>query len=172
MISLGISSFRTPSNTLAGSLTKAMASTLHSAIWSCNTLEKAHQYLAQNKQSPLALLNYISNNFTSHFSRYIDSFNPQTGQLYAQVPLSNSQDVDNAVLAAETAFKTWSKTTRTERSRYLQKIARLIEENRELFAVWESLDQGKTVERARVEVDRAVSNFSYPPLPLFLFINH
>jgi acyl-CoA reductase-like NAD-dependent aldehyde dehydrogenase len=68
--------------------------------------------------------------------------------------------VDSAVLAAEAAFKTWSKTTRTERSKYLQRIAALIQENRELFAVWESIDQGKTLERGRVEVDRAVSNFS------------
>jgi acyl-CoA reductase-like NAD-dependent aldehyde dehydrogenase len=37
----------------------------------------------------------------------------------------------------------------------------LMEENRELFAVWETIDQGKTLERARIEVDRAVSNFSY-----------
>jgi acyl-CoA reductase-like NAD-dependent aldehyde dehydrogenase len=68
--------------------------------------------------------------------------------------------VDSAVLAAEAAFKTWSKTTRAERSKYLQRIAALIQENRELFAVWESIDQGKTLERGRVEVDRAVSNFS------------
>jgi acyl-CoA reductase-like NAD-dependent aldehyde dehydrogenase len=139
-----------------------MASPLSSALWECNTLEKAHLYLTHNKDSPLKLQNYISNTFISPTSpNHIDSFNPKTGTVYCHIPLSSASDVDHAVLAAETAFKRWRKRTRAERSKYLQKIAALIQENRELFAVWESIDQGKTVERARVEVDRAVSNFSY-----------
>jgi len=138
-----------------------MASPLSSALWECNTLEKAHLYLKHNKDSPLVLLNYVSNSFTPLASEeHIDSFDPKTGKVYSHIPLSSASDVDHAVLAAETAFKTWSKTTRAERSKYLQKIAALIQKNRELFAVWESIDQGKTVERARVEVDRAISNFS------------
>jgi acyl-CoA reductase-like NAD-dependent aldehyde dehydrogenase len=149
-----------------------MASSLHTTLWQCNTLEKARQYLAESKDSPLILQNYISDTYTSS-SQHIDSFLPQTGALYAKVPLSTPQDVDHAVLTAEKAFKSWSKTTRIERSKYLQKISRLVKENRELFAVWESIDQGKTVERARIEVDRAVSNFSYyfpSPLP-HLFVD-
>jgi acyl-CoA reductase-like NAD-dependent aldehyde dehydrogenase len=140
-----------------------MASSLHAALWECNTLEKAHQYLAKSTAgSTLKLQNYISNAFLSPTSSdYMNSVRPQTGEVYAQVPVSSPEDVDTAVLSAEHAFKTWSKTTRAQRSRYLQRIAGLIEENRELFALWESIDQGKTVERARVEVDRAVSNFSY-----------
>ncbi|KAE9373964.1 putative aldehyde dehydrogenase [Stipitochalara longipes BDJ] len=139
-----------------------MASSLCSALWECNTLEKAQLYLKNNKASSLVLRNYVSNSFVSSTSEnYINSFNPKTGEVYSRVPISSASDVNHAVLAAETAFKTWSKATRAERSRYLQKIAALIQENRELFAVWESIDQGKTVERARVEVDRAISNFSY-----------
>jgi acyl-CoA reductase-like NAD-dependent aldehyde dehydrogenase len=143
-----------------------MASSLHAALWECNTLEKVHQYLAKSTiASPLKFQNYISNAFSSSTSsEYMNSVSPQTGEVYAEVPISSSEDVDTAVLSAEHAFKTWSKTTRAQRSRYLQRIAALIEENRELFALWESIDQGKTVERARVEVDRAVSNFSYSSL--------
>jgi aminomuconate-semialdehyde dehydrogenase len=136
-----------------------MASALCSALWECNTLEKAHAYLQVS--SPLQLKNYILNNFTLHSSQSsIDSFNPKNGKVFAQVPISSAEDVDAAVIAAEKAFRSWSKTTRAERSRYLQKMAALIQKNRELFAVWESIDQGKTLERARVEVDRAVANFS------------
>jgi aminomuconate-semialdehyde dehydrogenase len=141
--------------------TRSMASLLCSALWERNTLEKAHNFLTTWKSFPLVLENYVSNTFTSSsYFENIPSFNPQTGQLYAHVPLSTPAAVDSAVLVAEAAFKTWSKTTRAERSKYLQRIAALIQENRELFAVWESIDQGKTLERARVEVDRAVSNFS------------
>ncbi len=143
-----------------------MASSLHVTLWQCNTLEKARLYLAESKNSPLILQNYISDTYISS-SQYIDCFIPQSGALYAKVPLSTAQDVDQAVLTAEKAFKSWSKTTRIERSKYLQKISRLVEENKELFAVWESIDQGKTLERARTEVERAVSNFSYYlPSPL------
>jgi acyl-CoA reductase-like NAD-dependent aldehyde dehydrogenase len=142
-----------------------MASALRQALWECNTVDKAHAYLQDS--SPLRLQNYISNTFASNTSQEtIDSFDPKTGQVYARVPISSAENVDTAVLAAEHAFKSWSKTTRAERSRYLQRIAALIQENKELFAVWESIDQGKTLERARVEVDRAVANFSYPhPFP-------
>jgi acyl-CoA reductase-like NAD-dependent aldehyde dehydrogenase len=138
-----------------------MASPLCSALWECNTLDKAHRYLKQSKDSPLILQNYVSNTFIpTNSDECVDSFNPKTGEVFLRVPVSSPSDVDSAVLAAEAAFKFWSKTTRAERSKYLQKIAAMIQENRELFAVWESIDQGKTVERARVEVDRAVSNFS------------
>jgi acyl-CoA reductase-like NAD-dependent aldehyde dehydrogenase len=44
-----------------------------------------------------------------------------------------------------------------------------MQEHREVFAVWESIDQGKTLQRARVEVDRAISNFAcviHPMLPV------
>jgi aminomuconate-semialdehyde dehydrogenase len=139
----------------------SMASPLCSALWNCNTFGKAHEYLENTKSSPLTLENYISNIFVPASSGYyINSFNPKTGEVFSQIPLSTPKDIDAAVLSAEFAFKKWSKTTRAERSKYLQTIATLIQENRELFAVWESIDQGKTVERARVEVDRAVSNFS------------
>ena len=138
-----------------------MASPLSTALWECNILEKANHYLKNNKDSPLVLRNYVSNSFIdSKSEKLMNSFDPKTGEIYSHVPLSSASDVDHAVLAADAAFKSWSKTTRAERSKYLKEIAALIQENRELFAVWESIDQGKTVERARVEVDRAVSNFS------------
>src|SRR5450756_1208924 len=114
-----------------------MASPLCSALWECNTFEKAEEYLKHNKSSPLTLENYISNAFVSASSgNFIDSFNPKTGEVYSQVPVSSPQDVDTAILSAEAAFKTWSKTTRAERSKHLQRVAALIQENRELFAVW------------------------------------
>lgn len=91
---------------------------------------------------------------------YIDSFEPKTGKIYSRIPISTVADVQDAVDAATEAFQAWSRTPRAERSRYLQRIAALIQQNREVLAIWESIDQGKTLERARMEVDRAVSNFS------------
>lgn len=133
------------------------------SLWSCNTLEKAQDFLKLNaSSSPITLSNFVSNSFVAPTSnQWIDSFEPKTGKLYAKIPSSGASDVEAAISVAKVAFKTWSRTARAERSRYLQRIATLIQENRELFAVWESIDQGKTLQRARIEVDRAVSNFSY-----------
>lgn len=134
-----------------------------SHLWHCNTIEKAQSYLANTLKvfSPVIISNYIGDQFNSETENsYIDSFEPKTGNLYCKVPITSPEEVDIAIANSKEAFKTWSTTSRASRSKYLQKIASLIEENRELFAVWESIDQGKTLERARIEVDRAVSNFS------------
>lgn len=52
-------------------------------------------------------------------------------------------DVEQAVNAAHEAFKTWSQTSKTERSIILNKIADRIEANLEYIASVETLDNGK-----------------------------
>lgn len=127
--------------------------------WSCDSLEKAEAYVkSQGVGNTLELENFVANGFRPS-SQHLDTVNPKTGGVFAKVPISSAGEVDEALQGATTAFKTWSKTTAAARSKYLQRVAQLIQENRELFAVWESIDQGKTLARARVEVDRAVSNF-------------
>lgn len=135
--------------------------TVSDEMWSANTLEKATTLLKQLDGTPLTLQHFSENQFsTAESSKYIDSYEPKTGKLIARVPCASADEVDAAVQAAKKAFPAWSKTPRAERSRLLRRVSDIIAENRELFAVWESIDQGKTLERARIEVDRAVSNFS------------
>jgi aminomuconate-semialdehyde dehydrogenase len=143
-----------------GSVIPVHSETMDS-VWNCDTLEKATAFI-KSQSGPIVLQNFVSNSSgTAAAPNYIDSFEPKTGQLFAKIPCTPAEDVEAAIRAAKAAFPAWSKTTRAERSRYLRRISDLIQENRELFAVWESIDQGKTVERARIEVDRAISNFSY-----------
>jgi acyl-CoA reductase-like NAD-dependent aldehyde dehydrogenase len=133
------------------------------AIWSCDTLEKATA-LIRSRPIPICLPNYVAGELqlpSSASTTYIDSFEPKTGSLLAKLPCTKSGDVDEAILQARAAFKSWSKTTRAERSGHLRRVSELLQTHRELFAVWESIDQGKTLERARIEVDRAISNFSW-----------
>jgi len=135
------------------------ASAMLTSLWQCNSLEKAQKLINSDH---VTVSNFVSNTFVARSSdEWIDSFEPKTGNLFARVQDSSPFEVEAAIDAASAAFKSWSRTTRAERSRYLQRISSLIQENRELFAVWESIDQGKTLERARIEVDRAISNFSY-----------
>lgn len=127
--------------------------------WACDSLEKAEALLqARGGQPGLTMENFVQNSFAPS-ARHMDTINPKTGRVYARVPVSTPEEVDAALQRASEAFKSWSKTSVAVRSKYLQRIAQLIQENRELLAVWESIDQGKTLERARVEVDRAISNF-------------
>ncbi|MCP4899296.1 MAG: aldehyde dehydrogenase family protein [bacterium] len=52
-----------------------------------------------------------------------DVINPHTGEVSARVPMGNAEDVDAAVAAAKRAFKTWSRTTASEREGFLRKLA-------------------------------------------------
>lgn len=135
---------------------------LITTLWELDTTDRADAYLA-SLANPIRLQNFIENNYSEHAepAHWIDSFNPRTGELLAQIPRSALSDVDRAVDAASRAFPTWSRTSRQERSEILLRIAAILSEKKELFAVWESIDQGKTLSRARVEVDRAISNFRY-----------
>ncbi|AEO53711.1 aldehyde dehydrogenase-like protein [Thermothelomyces thermophilus ATCC 42464] len=138
---------------------------LHRAdeLWACDTLEKAESFI-RSLPTPISLANYVAGELElppSPETKFIDSYEPKTGNLLFRIPCTQEADVEKAIGHARTAFRTWSKTTRAERSRHLRRISELLQEHRELFAVWESIDQGKTIARARVEVDRAISNFSY-----------
>ncbi|EON98491.1 putative aldehyde dehydrogenase protein [Phaeoacremonium minimum UCRPA7] len=135
-------------------------------VWACDTIEKAEALIKsqQAQERPgFTLDNYVANSFDrfSGGGKSLPAINPKTGKVFAQVPVSSAGEVEKALQAATAAFKSWSKTPAPVRSKYLQRVSQLIQENKELFAVWESIDQGKTLARARVEVDRAVSNFSY-----------
>lgn len=129
-------------------------------LWKLSTLDDAKEYLASPGNN-LRLQNFIGNEFSEHGNpdSWIESFNPRTGEIIARLPRSDASDVTRAVEAASRAFPSWSKTPRQERSDILLRIAAIIHEKKETFAVCESLDQGKTLARARVEVDRAISNF-------------
>ncbi|KAK8075165.1 aldehyde dehydrogenase domain-containing protein [Apiospora hydei] len=153
-------------------------------VWLCDTLEKAEAFIAsphhassssdEGGRYKIKMQNYVGGSFTeppststttaTATSQYIDAVDPKTGKTFGQVPISSADEVEHALRAATDAFGPWSTTPAAARSKHLQRVAQLIQEHRELFAVWESIDQGKTLERARVEVDRAVSNFKVPQL--------
>jgi acyl-CoA reductase-like NAD-dependent aldehyde dehydrogenase len=132
-----------------------------SALWKLDTLESANGYLTSHESNTPRLHHFIDGDFgrNSESEKWIESINPRSGKPLAQIPSGSANDVDRAVAAASRAFPAWSKTSRQERSQVLIRISDILDEQKELFAVWESIDQGKTLARARVEVERAVSNF-------------
>jgi aldehyde dehydrogenase (NAD+) len=77
------------------------------------------------------------------------SENPANGKALAEVTDGTAADIDKAVKAARAAFKSWSALTGFERAKYLYAIARLIQKHSRLFAVLESLDNGKPIRESR-----------------------
>jgi phenylacetaldehyde dehydrogenase len=91
-------------------------------------------------------------------------YNPATGEVVAQVPEAEAEDVNRAVSAARRAFDEgpWSKMSTSQRGQLLWKIADLLEANLEEFAEIESLDNGKPFSVARVaDLPLAVDMFRY-----------
>ena len=95
-------------------------------------------------------------------SRWLDVFEPATGQVFAQCPDSSADDVAAAVAAAQRAAPGWSTTPAEQRARLLHRLADLIETRLEDFVALESRDSGKPLSLARnLDIPRAVSNLRY-----------
>ncbi|QEC45534.1 aldehyde dehydrogenase [Pseudobacter ginsenosidimutans] len=112
---------------------------------------------------PWHLENFIGGSFIGPLSgNFIDNFNPATGEVSGKIPDSNEQDVAVAVKAAQKAFTTWSVTPLEKRFEILNRIAELIDDNKELFALAESNDNGKPLWLSRkVDIPRASANFRF-----------
>jgi len=76
-------------------------------------------------------------------------------QLLGHFADSNEKDVDEAVQAANEAFRVWSKTPAPDRAALLYRIADLLERDAEELAYRLSAEQGKTLGESRGEVGRA-----------------
>jgi aldehyde dehydrogenase (NAD+) len=77
------------------------------------------------------------------------SENPANGTKLADITDGTAADVDAAVKAARSAFKSWSALSGYERGKYLYAIARMIQKHSRLFAVLESMDNGKPIRETR-----------------------
>ncbi len=79
------------------------------------------------------------------------TINPVTEEVIAQVAEGDAADVDAAVKAARAAFDSgpWSKMDARDRGRLMNKLADLMEQNREELAALETLDNGKPLRDAR-----------------------
>ena len=73
------------------------------------------------------------------------AINPATGETICQVAEGDKADVDLAVKAARKAFESgpWSKMNASERGRLLDRLADLVEENKDELAALETLNNGK-----------------------------
>jgi aldehyde dehydrogenase (NAD+) len=80
---------------------------------------------------------------------YFETVNPATGRALAQVAQGSARDVDAAVRAARAAQPGWEKAGGHARARHLYALARQVQKHSRLFAVLETLDNGKPIRESR-----------------------
>ena len=78
-----------------------------------------------------------------------DTLRPSDASVLASVAQATAEDVDRAVAAARSALPGWSALDGHERARWLYAIARRVQKHARLFAVVESMDNGKPIREAR-----------------------
>lgn len=95
-------------------------------------------------------------------ARWLEVYEPATGQVYARAAASNADDIADAVAAANRAAPGWARTPAAERARLLARLADLIEAALPRFAAAESRDGGKPVALAtRMDIPRAIANLRF-----------
>jgi aldehyde dehydrogenase len=94
--------------------------------------------------------------------RYFDNISPVTGKPVCQVARSQAADVELALDAAHKAKDAWGRTSPTERSMLLNKIADRMQENLVLLATVETIDNGKPIRETRMaDIPLAIDHFRY-----------
>jgi len=91
----------------------------------------------------------------------IPVINPATEEVIAQVAAGGAQDVELGVAAAKRAFRSWRRTTGAERAAFLRAIAGRVRERREELMRLSSLNNGKPLAEAAVDMDDVAAAFDY-----------
>ena len=88
--------------------------------------------------------------------------NPADGTVLANMTQATPDDVDAAVSAARKAHRKWAALPGHERAKYLYALARLVQKHSRLFAVLETLDNGKPIRESRdIDIPLVARHFYY-----------
>ncbi len=104
---------------------------------------------------------FIDGKFTKP-AKCFESKNPATGEVLALVSQGSKKDVDAAVTAARKAQTKWARLPGHERAKYIYALARLVQKYSRLFAVLETLDNGKPIRESRdIDIPLVARHFYY-----------
>ena len=94
--------------------------------------------------------------------KYFDNISPIIGKTVCQIARSQAADIELALDAAHKAKDAWAKTAPAARAAVLNKIADRIDENLELIAAVETIDNGKPIRETRLaDIPLAADHFRY-----------
>jgi aldehyde dehydrogenase len=93
---------------------------------------------------------------------YFENLSPVNGKPFTEIARGTAEDIEAALDAAHAAAPAWGRTSATERSNILLKIADRMEANLEDLAVIETWDNGKAVrETLNADLPLAIDHFRY-----------
>lgn len=111
----------------------------------------------QPREGRLEVRNLIGGRWEERDGRDTEPvYDPATGEIVAQTPLSTKDDVDRAVKKAQEAFSSWAATPVVERARVLFSFKALLEEHFEELRDLVTLENGKDAADAAGEVRRGI----------------
>lgn len=107
--------------------------------------------------------NFINGKFVPPVKgQYFDVVTPINGKPYTRAARSGAEDIELALDAAHAAADKWGRTSPAERAHVLLKIADRIEQNLELLAYAETVDNGKPIrETLNADIPLTVDHFRY-----------
>ncbi|GMM27724.1 hypothetical protein DAMA08_004400 [Martiniozyma asiatica (nom. inval.)] len=125
-----------------------------------NFADVSFPLIGETYEQPTGL--FINNKFVNAKSgNKLKVFSPIDESLITEIEKGDVQDVDAAVTAASTAFKTWRFVPPSEKARYLNKLADLIDDKKYLIAKIESMDNGKALHCAQFDVNLVIEYLRY-----------
>ncbi|MBS3650201.1 aldehyde dehydrogenase family protein [Pseudaminobacter sp. 19-2017] len=90
------------------------------------------------------------------------TYDPATGEVLCEVPVSDASVVDEAVEASRAALKgAWANVTPAERSRMLFRVAQFIRADAQRLATVECIDSGKPLREAVGDIETSARYFEY-----------
>lgn len=108
------------------------------------------------------LKNFINGEWIeSKTDKYENVYNPATKEVLAQVPISTTEDFEEAVQTAKAAQEKWAKVSVARRARVLFRYHNLLEEHREELAKLITQENGKSFGEALGEVGRGIENVEF-----------
>jgi lactaldehyde dehydrogenase / glycolaldehyde dehydrogenase len=106
--------------------------------------------------------NYIDGEWVSPSSTAtLKVHNPSTREVIATVPDSGAADVDRAVAAARAAQPAWERLPAIQRATHIRTVAARLREHKTRLARRISLEQGKILPLAEVEIDFTANYMDY-----------
>ena len=93
---------------------------------------------------------------------FFETLNPATGEVLATICQAKQEDVDRAMNSAAQAQADWEGMGGPRRAKYLYALARLVQKHSRLFAVIETLDNGKPIRESRdIDIPLVVRHFYF-----------
>ena len=98
----------------------------------------------------------------SNSGETLEVVNPATGEILSNISKADETDIDKAVSSAQSAFESWSLTSKTERADLLRKISEKLMANKDKLATVETLNNGKPIrETSTIDIPYAARHFNY-----------